>query len=216
VIDPEELGSARLGEFIVGWHRADDSLVILVLGTVGGAPRIIEVHVEPFPEDLDAPGIGRQIIERFGNLAEKEVPDAGLTAGALRQLPLGAMVADHLERQRRADEVSESHPGAPIVIGSFGAEGSVGLRSVSELTPLLDAHTAAAYVELAQSGHPNVLLELSDRFGISVSGIRARLARARREGLLTPARRGVASGELTDKGREVLRRSAPVKGGGDG
>jgi hypothetical protein len=205
----ELLGVNRLGAYLVGWHRFDrDWLVILVLAPVAGEASIVEVHVEPMPAHATPAALSGQMLERFRHLADRDRPTQGMNAGTLRRIPLGTMAAEIGERQRETDALGARHHGSRFVIEMPAGKGSLGVATPADLFQLLDLFTAARYVELAQSGRPRLLEQLAEEFGVSVSGVRARLARARRAGLMTPARRGVAGGELTDLGRQLIEQAA--------
>jgi hypothetical protein len=212
MVDRTDLGAIDFGRYVVGGHRVHDWLVTLVLASVDGEPGIVEAHLEPWPDGFSAAKFANASRTRFEHLTNAGPPTRRLTTATMRGIPWGAMTADHWEAVRESRLMRSRHPEATIVIGRAGGDDSIGVGSAQELGQVLDAQTAAAYVELAQSGHPRLLEELAERFGLSVSGVRARLARARRGGLLTPARRGVAGGELTDAGCRLIEKASGPPG----
>jgi hypothetical protein len=201
-----ELGAVRLGRYLVGGHRVGDWTVTLVLAPVRGQAGICEVHVEPFEKAArdgysdDSIAWSRRILERFGHLADAALPTQTLTVVGLRGLPLGTLASATWETDRQTAEMSNAQPGATMTAGSSGSWSQV----VSESGDATRAVTANRYVELVQSGHPRPLRQLADEFGVSVSAIRARIAKARSDGFLTDARNGVAGGELTELGQAHL------------
>ncbi len=197
----DHLGVLRIGRFLVGAHQADGWLVTLVLAAIGGQSGVCELHVTPAPKALDGAAWARQALDQFGHLAEQAPPERPLTVVGIRGMPLGAMATAHREADGWSNEMARAHPGASLVVGQPG-EWSVELSDVS--IDGLRALTASRYVQLVQSGHPRPLQQLSDEFKVSVSGVRARLAQARRAGFLTKARKGVAGGALTEAGQAHL------------
>jgi len=208
---PIDLGTVRVGPFLIGGHRVDEWLVTLVMAVIAGQTGICEVHVEPAPVAVEGASAyaasidwARATLTRFGHLVDAEPPAQSLTVVGLRGIPLGAFAAAHWETDRASNEMYEKHPGASVVVG-FPGKWSWDLTSDLDGDGLR-ALTASRYVDLVQSGHRHPLQQLADELGVSVSGVRARLAQARAAGFLTPARKGVAGGELTDAGRAMLKR----------
>lgn len=66
------------------------------------------------------------------------------------------------------------------------------------------AEWAQRYVEVLPSAKGRPIAALAEQFNYSTTHVRDVIARARREGFLTPTPRGRAGGELTDKARMLL------------
>lgn len=195
------LATLSIGRFVVGSHLEGEWLVTVVLGrSAAGETGVVELHLQPAGSATKR-GEARRLLQAYGHLTEAGPPKRFMTVSTLRALPVGSIVADHWQAVREAEGQTGTSP-ASFTIGS--GKGSRGVRTPEDLALLMQAHTAAQYARHVRSGHPRPLQELSQSLGISVSGVRARLDKARDAGLLTRPRRGKAGGDLTPKGRRLM------------
>jgi len=129
---------------------------------------------------------------------EGKIPEGGLTANVLRNLPirkmqLAARTAALVDRQlfgdaRGLDKWIESGPVRPGRTGRPAA---------------FYALWAAEYVD-AVAGSKSPVKDLATKHSMSAGQLRGLLNQARKRGLLTEASAGRPGGELTAKARELL------------
>jgi hypothetical protein len=118
----------------------------------------------------------------------------GVTSDVLRSVPLGdvTMTVNHHLRVLDAIEPARARRRLP----------KAARRRLSEHELAMWAHE---YVkQLRSSRRP--IADLAERHGESAERVRDLLHTARERGLLTKGRRGVAEGELTEKGRDALKK----------
>lgn len=125
---------------------------------------------------------------------------AGITARWLRTLKL----TDYLDAQ-----LTQEAEGA-----ADDALRSLALVDETAPTELRIALTARAYLALIEAGHPRPSHALGEAVGLSIHGVRRRIAQARtlRLGLLSEAKAGEAGGHLTPKAKRLLQRHDQKEG----
>jgi hypothetical protein len=131
----------------------------------------------------------------------------GLTAVALRNLPLGRLVdgqAQALSILASGDQrsgVEILRPGRAPIRLSLSPEHRKATRYLGD---------ALTYVLAVRSGDRTPALTLAERTGRPLPTVRTRLATARRLGLLTSEGAGATGGRLTPLAIKLLRESAAV------
>ncbi|RZS89879.1 hypothetical protein EV189_1656 [Motilibacter rhizosphaerae] len=168
----------------------DDWAVRLRVADVNGDAAVQELVVAPVThlgellESLD--------LEQHW-LTSGQLPSPGLTARALRELPLGALLA-------LAQEHVQAHSTAVARPSRDDLEGV----AISELKgDVLLAYTAQRYLELLTEG-AGAAQKAAEEFGIRPAALNSRLARARSRGLLTSVGRGKRGGTLTSRAWSLL------------
>jgi hypothetical protein len=148
-------------------------------------PWLVTAH---WPADAEQGGPRRLVIEAAPDASPDDLA-AGLSQTVLRQVRFDAL-AEQWRAARTADAAVDP---APLLRAAAG----------HGVTDAYLAALSAAYVHLANEGHPSITAALADMAGKAPETIRIHLKRARQAGMLT-AVRGKAGGKLTDKARSLL------------
>lgn len=173
----------------------------------GGAPVFAEIRVFPNTE-LGPTGFKRASGE-WSEL-EADVPPGGVKQrGILREIRLDVLARNTAEHMRRiADAKGEQAEGIRNVLTRSGARLEWAERRHPQGRPPLEeaelAKAAAWYLAKARDGQPAPVRRAAKALNIAETTLRERLKRARRRGILSPAQRGVAGGDLTARGRELV------------
>lgn len=144
----------------------------------------------------------------------RPIPDRGLTARGLRQIPLGK----HLRlAQKEAAQEERMFESAPPSFQRFAwpLERDRRRPGPKGWPDQHYAKIAAAYVDALAGGSRrpvNDATEFLKKQGLPYSKDRIRdaVSEARRRGLLTPAQRGRAGGRLTDRAQKLLEKERLV------
>jgi len=173
---------------------------------------------------------GQLVVEEL-RVSSIESPPSGLTSTALRRVLVGehlalarrelARLAGEGERARARGPRPSSAPPGPLRptsdmlpaaalfrLENFGLSGEVldeprqpGRKGHSDA---FYAVVAAHYVAALEAGSRRPIPDTAKRLHFSRDYVRDLIQRARERGLLTPTDRGVASGELTDRGKNLV------------
>ena len=133
----------------------------------------------------------REIVVRRGS------HDRSIASNDVRELPLGALIAEARRLATRSLEQESAHHRS---LEALLAERSGRLGSDDEAL----AAVALAYVRLVEAGERSPSKILAERHGSSAGTWTNRVAQARRRGFLSPVVRGAAGGALTPEARDVL------------
>jgi hypothetical protein len=166
------------------------------LAEQGGAPVVERVEIrhdrwQGAYEDPQSPG----------NVVFPPLPTGGLPLRLIRSLTFGEALAAARTSLAVASDTSLNLHG--FSRETLDEPRRPGRRGHSDR---YYAEMSAAYVRAVERGSSRPVEEVADEWGdgYSVAYIRSALHRARRRGLLTEMRRGVAGGTLTAKARAVL------------
>lgn len=182
----------------------DEWTVAYRLLAKGSNIEVAEMRIYP----TDHPG-GYTVDPGEWSVEPETVPAGGLTARQLRTVRVGkhkqeaGLVLKKLRERMGADAFDAwmaqySIPGD--LIGSLRRR-----RKPSPDADLRRAEIAAQYVDLVQQGVRNPRVRLAKQWPLSPDTIRDELHEARRRDILTDApRKGIAGGQLTEKGRKLL------------
>jgi hypothetical protein len=180
-----------------------------IRGFPGGAEVVFpiedywDVHVEVRPQDGNPRVTGLRVAPN-PHLDEEPPP---LTARTLRKINLGRTF--ELLRQHAMGAYDD--PLGPK--GRLTKQGFTGVKPARGSRPGRRGHDdrfyawiAALYVRAIRSGSQTPVKDVAeaDEVRLTIDHVRDLLGVARKKGLLTPARKGVAEGALTDRARELL------------
>ncbi|MGE0026877.1 MAG: hypothetical protein AB7O78_09840 [Thermoleophilia bacterium] len=167
----------------------------------GGAPVVAEVRV--VPRTSKGPH-GRRAKPGEWSETPSDVPRGGLTQrGQLRRVRLEEAM------QHAADDyLRRTASGGGFSVSGFGGHEGWAFRTRPgggrRLTDADLAALVADYLGLVAQRVQNPVEAVAGELGLKPAGVRERLRKAAARGLFTPLKRGVAGGELTDKGRASL------------
>lgn len=169
----------------VVWELDPDWDVLVEVRPLAGNPRVTGLRVSPNP------------------YLEEEPPP--LTARTLRKINLSRTF--YLLRQEAMGAFDD--PLGPE--GRLTKQGFTGVRPAQGSRPGRRGHDdrfyawiAALYVRAIRSGSQTPVKDVAADIRLTIDHVRDQVGVARKKGMLTPARKGVAEGDLTDRARELL------------
>jgi hypothetical protein len=178
--------------YVVSFVTMDDWQIEMRLAVQSGRLIVSELHIKPRQRD--------------------NVPPGGITARALRRVPLHAGVAGFTSMLRASHRRDE----AEILLKDTGLEEVLSAQFArSRSTPkgagrralpdeiLLEV--AAAYVQAVDAGSAQPVVDAAKALNMKMVRARDLIYKARQRGLLTPTSWGLASGELTPQAKELLK-----------
>jgi hypothetical protein len=126
--------------------------------------------------------------------------EAGVTARILKQLNITDVKQGAIEQLREGGESGYLSLDIAVEQIIHGLAGRTQVRDDK-----FKANLAAAYIEqIRETGSKGVYDELGAKLDYSPHTLRSYVKQIRDQGFLTPAVRGVAGGDLTDKSRVIL------------
>ena len=168
--------------------------------------QVVVAEVRLFPHEdgtnQEVPGVWSG--ELLGSRAK--VPFGGITSRLLRDIKMGEhrkSVPVVLKKLRRWAPVS--------VERSRLARAEPRRQGRPPIDEVRLAKIAKRYVEALQAGSERPIVDTADAVGLTSSGTRDLMYKARRRGILTPTIRGRSGGQLTEKGRRLAKRNRPRK-----
>jgi hypothetical protein len=172
-------------------------IAVLLLEKKNGVPNLVEWRV--VAGNIDSMITKRDSTHSLGLKTSSPPETEVITATLLRKVPIERLV--RLAQQGLPTKIAELpwREWASIDPSRPGRPG----RSDIEY-----AQMAEMYVRIWDSGVPNTTEHLAEQVSLSPTQVRNILGQARKRGLLTPAPRGKAGGELTDLAIEMLKEHA--------
>lgn len=217
--------NAGEGELVygTGWTDGDAVVELVYLRT----RRVLAVHVEAAPasyrsapeaelgllwarqtssQEPDTDG-RRSLLAELQFTAEHldELAGISVSPAFIRDLRIGQLLNEALEDEAASRLATANSKGSALMFVSTETATAVGFETVKQATAHIRMASAAAlYVMITESGVSKPVVAVARNLDCSESAARALLARARREGYLTPGNRGKPGGQLTDKSKQLL------------
>ena len=174
-----------------GWNA------VLFLEKTNGVPRLVEFRV--VAGDIDSIITERDSTHSLGLETSGPAETEEITSALLRKVPIERLI--RLAQQGLPAEIAEL-PWREWVSIDPSRPGRPGRPDIEY------AQIAETYVRIWLSGVPKPTEHLAEQVYLSPRQVRNVLGQARKRGLLTPAPRGKAGGELTDLAIEILKEHA--------
>jgi hypothetical protein len=204
----EGIGEVRVPETWLEAPVGRDWIAAYRIAAADGPPVIAELRV--FPAEAGRPGRGRWSGEVLGT--RSHAPRGGITVRLLRRLRPGQplrFVSGLLQRLRTEAPETARALGWTLPPAPTPPSLPRPRRGRPGRTDLFYARVAAEYVHAVQAGSPYPVADLARRRRQPPARVRDMIHTARRRGLLSPHRRGVRGGELTDRANALLSGTGP-------
>ena len=159
---------------------------------------------------IDKDANGASVITSLTMKPDGPVPEGGLTATRLRQIPMGTRVVARTYRDVAATGTYQDLKNTGDSYADVSDKITMMPRRGKRHDPRFLAEVADLYSRLVKAGAPNVYDVMQEELGrrgfdYRRAGIRELIRKAHQRGLLTPTARGTAGGELTPKAIRLLK-----------